>query len=119
MHRHIVAPGDFATFESGNVHKVYGTFALTRDAEWSSRLFVTDMKDEDEEGIGTYVQVEHIAPAFEGEEVEFVATIDKIDKNNLFCTVVASVGSRIVAKCKTGQKIMKKEKLDEIFASFQ
>ena len=47
-----VGAQDIAEFESGTVHNVYATFALGRDAEWSSRLFVLDMKDADEEGIG-------------------------------------------------------------------
>jgi fluoroacetyl-CoA thioesterase len=50
----MVTTNDIAQFDEGTVHEVYGTFALGRDAEWSSRLFVLEMKEEDEEGIGTF-----------------------------------------------------------------
>jgi predicted thioesterase len=49
----VVSIDELASFESGTVHEVYSTFALARDAEWSGRLFVLEMKEEDEEGIGT------------------------------------------------------------------
>ncbi len=50
---------DTASFDNGEVHPVYATFALGRDAEWACRLFVIDMKEEGEEGIGTYPNVTH------------------------------------------------------------
>ena len=43
----VVSIDELASFESGTVHEVYSTFALARDAEWSGRLFVLEMKDED------------------------------------------------------------------------
>ena len=80
-----------AAFESGTVHNVYATFALARDAEWSSRLFVLDMKEEHEEGIGTFVNLKHISPAFIGDVVRFEATIDEIEGNAVNCSIKASV----------------------------
>ena len=53
LHHHKVTSQDFATFAAGTVHKVCSTFALAREMEWSSRLFVLDIKAEDEEGVGT------------------------------------------------------------------
>ena len=46
----VVSAEDIARFESGTVHEVYATFAIARDAEWAGRLFVLDMKEDDEEG---------------------------------------------------------------------
>ena len=113
----VVTTDDTATFESGAVHPVYATFAIARDAEWTGRLFVLEMKDDDEEGIGTSVQVDHHAPAFIGETVVYEATIDERYKNILGCTFSAYVGHRLIASGRTGQKILKKEKLNEIFDS--
>jgi fluoroacetyl-CoA thioesterase len=70
-----VTEKDLAQFEEGTVHEVYGTFALGRDAEWSSRLFVLDMKEQDEEGIGTFLNIKHHSPALLNQQVEFTATI--------------------------------------------
>lgn len=106
---------DTATFESGEVHPVYATFALTRDAEWSSRLFVLEMKETQEEGIGTFVNVRHISPAFTGQQVLFEAVIDELKGNEVNCSFTAKVGERLVAEGRTGQKILPKEKIDKLF----
>lgn len=111
----IVSRDDIATFESGTVHDVYATFAIARDAEWAGRLFVLEIKDEDEEGIGTFVQVDHHAPALVGETVTFEAIIDELYKNIVGCTFSAYVGNRLIASGRTGQKILKKEKLEALF----
>ena len=110
---------DIAEFESGKVHDVYGTFALGRDAEWSSRLFVLEMKEEDEEGIGTFLNITHHSPALLGQAVAFKAVITKLEKNIVDCQVIASVGDRVIAECQTGQKIIKKEKLNLLFESLR
>jgi fluoroacetyl-CoA thioesterase len=112
-----VGEKDIAQFESGTVHEVYGTFALGRDAEWCSRLFVLEMKDEDEEGIGTFLNITHHSPALLGQEVVFTAEITKLEKNIIDCRVVAKVNERLIAECSTGQKIIKKEKLNLLFES--
>ena len=113
----IVRQEDIATFESGTVHEVYATFAIARDAEWAGRLFVLEMKDDDEEGIGTSVLVDHHAPALVGETVVFEAIIDEMYKNVVGCTFSANVGHRLIASGRTGQKILKKDKLDQLFDS--
>lgn len=112
-----VESSDIAEFESGAVHDVYATFALGRDAEWSSRLFVLDMKDEDEEGIGTFLNIRHVSPALLGQTVTFEAVVSHLEKNSIHCQVTARVGERVIAECSTGQKIIKKEKLNLLFAS--
>lgn len=106
---------DTAAFESGEVHPVYATFALTRDAEWSSRLFVLEMKEENEEGIGSFVNVKHISPAFIGDKILFEAVIDELKVNEMNCSFNAKVGERIIAEGRTGQKILLKEKIEKLF----
>ena len=113
----IVEDKDTATFESGQVHPVYATFALARDAEWACRLFVLEMKEEDEEGIGTMISIDHISPALLGSKVKFVATVKSIQENEIICEYDAKVGERLIAKGKQGQKILKKEKVEELFGS--
>ncbi len=112
-----VGEADVARFDDGMVHPVYATFNLARDAEWCGRLFVLDMKEPHEEGIGTLITVEHIAPARLGEEVALTATIKSINKNEIICVFDARVGSRLIAKGEQRQKILSKEKLEHIFAA--
>jgi fluoroacetyl-CoA thioesterase len=114
-----VTKADTATFESGTVHEVYATFALGRDAEWCTRLFVLEMKDEDEEGIGTFINIQHLTPASIGSEVIFTGTYEELNGNQLICNFEAKIGDRIIAKGSTGQKILKKEKLQLLFGRIQ
>lgn len=115
----LVRPEDCAAFDSGSVHPVYATFALARDAEWCSRLFVLDMKSPEEEGIGTMLTVEHLSPAPEGATVEFTAVAESIHGHELICTFEARCNGKLVAKGKTGQKLLKKEKLERLFQSLR
>jgi predicted thioesterase len=117
-YRKTVSDQDLATFETGTVHPFYGTFALARDAEWASRLFVLDMIDDDEEGIGTYIQINHMTPATLNEEVVIEATLDKVERNNVSCSIRVRVEDRVVAVGRSGQKILKKEKLNQLIAKF-
>jgi|SRR5579872_3155469 len=113
--RRIVLESDCAIFNGELLHPVCSTFALARDFEWSSRLFFLEMKEDDEEGVGTMLSIDHKRPAFAGEEVLFTATVEKTEKNELICSIEAKVRDRIIASGKTGQKMLKKAKLKELF----
>jgi predicted thioesterase len=75
------------------------------------------MLEEDEEGIGTFLTIEHKSPALVGETVEIQAVLKEIAGNAINCTFIASVGDRIIAEGTTGQKILKKEKLERMVKS--
>jgi predicted thioesterase len=114
---HIVSEADTARFKSGEVHAVYSTFALAREAEWSGRLFVLEMKEEDEEGIGTGITVTHHSPALIGQEIVFTATLTEVNRNEVVTDYTAKVGGRLIADGRQWQKILKKEKLEKLFNS--
>jgi len=107
----VVETADLATFETGNVHPFYGTFALGRDVEWACRQFVLNLKDEDEEGIGTFLNISHKSPAMLGDTVTITATLIKLEGNTVDCEFTVHVGERLVAEGTQGQKILKKEKV--------
>ena len=111
VYRKRVTPDDLAAFHGEVLHAVYATFALARDFEWSSRLFFIEMKEDDEEGVGTHLQINHRSPAFIDEEVTITATVDKVEGNELLCRIEARVGNRLIADGMTGQRMLKKEKL--------
>ena len=115
IYRKRVADEDRAAFHGEVVHNVCSTFALARDFEWSSRLFFLEMKDDDEEGVGTHVTIDHKSPAFVGEEIIFTATVDEINGVQLTCSIEARVGDRLIALGKTGQRMLTKEKLRSWF----
>jgi len=114
-YKHKVVQADVAAFHGEVVHAVCSTFALARDCEWTTRQFVLDLREEDEEGIGTLVSIEHKSPAFVGEDVTFTARVEQWNGNELICTFEARVDDRLIAVGKTGQKILKREKIRKIF----
>jgi len=118
-HTFTVKEDDVAAFQGEIVHEVCSTFVLAREIEWSTRLFVIDTKTDDEEGVGTRLNIEHIGPAFVGEKIEIEAEVVSFDNAELICNYAARVGNRLVAKGNTGQKLLKKEKLKEIFSTFK
>lgn len=115
-YRKKVETGDVAAFHGQVVHPVCSTFVLAREVEWTTRLFVLDMRDDDEEGVGTFVNIEHRSPAFVGEEIDFTGKVEQINGHELICSFEAKVGDRLVAIGKTGQKIFKREKLNSLFS---
>ncbi len=119
LHEFEVGKSDVAKFESGLVHEVCSTFKLGKEMEWSSRLFVLDMIDPDEEGVGTRLEIEHHAPAFIGDRVQVKAVFRSFEVNELLCDVYVKVGERKVASGLTGQKVLKKEKISQIFSSLK
>lgn len=114
-YRFTVQTEDVARFKGEIVHPVCSTFTLAREIEWTTRQFVLRMRDEDEEGVGTFLSIDHKGPAFIGEEVRILARVESLTGNELICTYTASTDKRLVAEGKTGQKILKREKLKTLF----
>lgn len=114
-----VGEQDLAAFETGVVHEFYGTFALGRDVEWTCRQFVLDMKEDDEEGIGTFLNIKHHSPALLGEHVTIEAEVILAEMHTLDCAFTVKVGERLVASGTQGQKILKKEKIQRMVVSIK
>ena len=100
--RRTVVDSDQAIFHDEVLHRVCSTFALARDFEWASRLFFIEMKEDHEEGVGTYLQINHLAPAFVGDEVEYTATVEALKGNELTCSIEARVMDQLIA---TGRQV--------------
>ncbi len=117
QYKRVVTQHDLASFLGETMHPVYATFALARDAEWTSRQFAVKTSDEDEEGIGTLLVINHLGPAFVSDEVVFTATVEKLERNEIICSYEAIVGNRLIATGKTGQKILKRDRIREMFVT--
>ena len=113
----MVTDKDVAAFHGKVVHPVCSTFTLAREAEWTTRQFVLDLKEEHEEGIGTFVTVEHKAPAKVGSTILFEAWIERLEQNEIVCRYQASVQHKVVATGTTGQKVFAKEKIEKLLNS--
>ncbi|MGB0431394.1 MAG: thioesterase family protein [Bacteroidia bacterium] len=119
VHFHTVGKSDLAEFRTGKVHNVFSTFALGREVEWCCRLFVLEMKEHDEQGIGTFLNIKHKSPALLGSNVRFEAELVKVEKSNVICKFRAFVDNRLIAEGEQGQKILKKEQIAQLFDSIK
>lgn len=109
-----VTPEKLARFDAGLVHPVYSTFALGKDAEWACRLFVLEMKEAGEEGIGASLTIQHIYPAPLGSQVEIIATLVEVVKNEIVCDYEAVANGQVIARGRQVQKIIDKAKFDRL-----
>ena len=108
---------DVASFNGNVVHRVCSTFALAKNIEWATRQYVLEMTEPDEEGIGTSITINHKSPALIGEILEIYSTIESLKGNKLICRYEVRTKERLIAEGTTGQKILKKEKIEKIFSS--
>jgi len=115
IYQKVVDVSDLVNFHGEILHKVCSTFALGRDMEWASRLFFIDMKEDHEEGVGTFLNIKHHSPAFLQEQLVVKATVVSLVKNELTCDIEVRVGDRLIATGQTGQKMLTKSRLQEIF----
>ena len=71
------------------------------------------------EGIGTKLEINHISPALEGEELIINAIVSSLKQHEIICNIEVTVGERVIAKGLTGQKILKKTKLANLIIDIQ
>jgi fluoroacetyl-CoA thioesterase len=112
-----VTEDKLAIFDAGMVHPVYSTFALGKDVEWACRLFVLEMKESGEEGVGAALSIEHLYPAPLHSEVSITATLTAVEKNIVTCSWEAHANGHCIAKGSQVQRIISKDKFDQLIAS--
>jgi len=113
-HSFIVKETDYATFNDQVLHPVCSTYKLGQEMEWSSRLFMLDIINADEEGVGTMLHIDHKSPAYLGDVVNIRAIFDSFEQNNLMCDIEVEVDGRLIALGKTGQRLLKRVNLEKL-----
>jgi len=115
-HHYRVKKKDVAAFQGEVVHEVCSTYTLVREMEWAGRLFVLELRESTEEGIGTMVEIHHNGPAYPGDELIFISEVESLQGNELICRVdVSTATGREVATGRTGQKILPKSLIRKKF----
>jgi len=115
----VVSGAKLAAFDDGLVHPVYSTFALGKDVEWACRLFVLEMKEEGEEGIGSSLSIEHLYPAPENSKVLITATLETVVKNEIHCSYEAYANGHLIAKGIQTQKIIDKARFNNLIQKLE
>lgn len=102
-------------FDGVVVHRVYATWSMVHHMEIAARRVLVDYLDDDEEGIGARVCVDHHAPALVGTVVTVRAELTDIRHNRAVCRVTAWDGDRLLGEGEQVQVILKKDKLTQVF----
>lgn len=69
---------------------------------------------QDADLIVRFLSIEHKCPAFVDEAIQIIAQVDSLNNNELICSLTVKANN-LIAFGKTGQKILTREKIDEIF----
>jgi fluoroacetyl-CoA thioesterase len=104
-------------FDGNIVHPVCSTWDLAHQFEISARKALVPHLEKEEEGIGSHLSIDHLAPAPLGREVVVTATVIKIDASTVICSIEALCGDSIVATGKQKQRIFPVEIVERIIAN--
>ena len=105
------------SFNGVVVHRCYATWSLVHHVELAARKVLVDYLEPDEEGIGSHVSADHLAPCGVGKKVTVKAKlIEVIEGQNpqVICEVTAYDGDRLLAKGKQIQIVMNKDRLTQL-----
>jgi len=109
-----VTPDMCPAFDGVVVHHVYSTWSVAHHFEIGARKVLVDFLEPHEEGVGSHVSVDHLAPCPVGGEVRVEATLVEVSRDRhikVVCECRAFSGSRLLATGKQIQVVMDKEHL--------
>ena len=104
-------------FDDIVVHRVYSTWSMAHHMEIAARKVLYPHLEEHEEGIGSHLSIDHLAPTPLGHQVRIVAEAVEIGPTTLVCDVSAyhvrheGAGNRLVGRGRQVQRILPKSKL--------
>ena len=94
----VVGPDNRITFADDRMPSILATPWLIAYLEYTSRDTIAPLLHENERSVGTYVEVEHLAPAPEGYTVTCRARVIHVDGSYVTFQVEASDGVDQIAK---------------------
>ncbi|UOQ92440.1 thioesterase [Halobacillus shinanisalinarum] len=99
----------FAQFEGEIVHPAYSTVTMVYHMEWASRKLILPYLTPKEEGMGASVQVKHLAPSGQGEQLEITATVTEIRQHSILSKVIVTNERGTIGEGYVKQAILLKE----------
>ncbi len=112
--RAVVSEDMCPAFDGVIVHRVYSTWSLAHHIELAARKVLAPHLEAHEEGIGSHLSIDHLAPTPVGKTVRVVATCTEVDGSKVVCDVVAYEGERVVGRGKQVQRVFPKEVIKSI-----
>jgi len=102
-------------FDGVVVHRVYSTWSMAHHMEIAARMVLAPHLDEHEEGIGSHLSIDHLAPTPVGHRVRLAAEATSLEGTTLVCTVnaydVTGDDERLVGRGTQVQRILPKTTL--------
>lgn len=102
-------------FDGVIVHRCYSSWSVAHHFELAARMVLADFLEDDEEGIGSNVSIDHLAPCPVGRTVRVQAELTEIQRDarnpRVICEVTAFDGDRVLARGTQVQVVMNKEHL--------
>ena len=101
-------------FDEIVVHRVYSTWSMAHHMELAARKVLAPHLEEDEEGIGSHLSIDHLAPAPVGHDVRVHAEAIEVDDEGVVCEVTAWDGDRLLGRGRQVQRVLPKSVLQRI-----
>ncbi len=98
-------------FDGVVVHHVYSTWSMGHHMELAARKVLAPHLEEHEEGIGSHLSIDHLAPTPVGRSVRVVARAIEVDATTVVCELSAYDGDRLVGRGRQVQRVLPREKL--------
>lgn len=101
-------------FDGVVVHACYSSWSVAHHFELAARKVLVDFLEEHEEGIGSHVSVDHLAPCPVGRTVCVRAELVEVVHERhvkVVCEVTARDGDRLLARGRQVQIVMNKDDL--------
>ena len=103
-------------FDGIVVHRVYSTWSMAHHMELAARKVLKDHLDDEEEGIGSHLSIDHLAPAPLGSTVRVVAEAVELSGHTLICDITAyhvrtDGTQRTIGRGRQVQRVLPKTKL--------
>ena len=101
-------------FDGVIVHRVYSTWSMAHHMELAARKVLAPHLDDDEEGIGSSLSIEHLAPTPVGHSVRVVAIATEVNDTTVVCDLTAYDGDRLVGRGRQVQRVLPKSTLEAL-----
>ena len=115
----LVTEGMCPAFDDVVVHRVYSTWSMAHHMELAARKVLAPHLDEHEEGIGSHISIDHLAPTPVGRTVRVVAEAVEIDDSTVVCEICVYDGDRLVGRGRQIQRVLPKKKLQSLIQRSQ
>lgn len=106
-------------FDGVVVHRVYSTWSMAHQMELAARKVLAPFLEEHEEGLGTHLSIEHLAPTPVGKTIRAEAVATRVEGHRLVCAVQVYDGDRLVGRGEQVQRILSKKTIAKIIERCQ